>query len=194
MTNPDIYCGADCQVAGDDVFAETYAGGADKSALSTRQVASLLDNQASASSSGFASHRGVIPPEESSKPGNKSHSKAGHDALYRSECRGIDARILIPITTVLESNTIASLITSIADYVLKVSAKLGKAVPADKMDKGTGNTRDQELRRFPPGHGEQATYAALFNILPALAPLFSRNRDLLLCNCDHLKFSDPGKE
>lgn len=128
-TKPDIYCGADCQVAGDEVCAETYAAGADKSAFETKQVASLLDNQASASSSSFASHRGVIPPEESSKPGNKSHSKAGHDALYRSRCRGINARTLILTTTVLQSKTIASLITSIGAYALKITAKLGKAVP-----------------------------------------------------------------
>ena len=173
VTNHNVYCSVGCQIAGDEAFAGIHAA----VTLETRQVAQLDGNQPSASSGGFAPPSGVIPPEESSKPGLRSHAKTGKEALHTTTSQGIDANVFIPTTTILETETISSLITSIADYILKITGEFGKATPAEKLDQDTKNTRCKELRRFPKEQEERAPYAALSNILHTLALFFLRNRN-----------------
>ena len=55
--------------------------------------------------------------EENNKAtGKHNKARAGLDSLYKRKCRGIDAGILVITTLILQSKTIASLITAIADY------------------------------------------------------------------------------
>ena len=128
----------------------------------------------------------MIPTEEKNKTAGRTNARVGPDSLYKYKCRGVDARILIPTSLIPRSKATARLITAIADHALAITANTGKAVAA-------GGTGLKELRRFGVGHDGDPTYAALFNTLPTLTTLFSRNRDIYFVSTTIEVFPPPER-
>lgn len=175
VLNHKVYCSAACLNKGDAAFAKAHA----KVLLEIRHAVQLDGNQPSASCSDPAPGSKTAPPPRSSKARLQNHGKSGKEAQHTQMKQGIDARILMPAAAILETETIAYLITSIANYILKIVDELGKGTPATDLEPGAKNIHVMTLRRFPHGaEGEkEKTHVAVFNMIHALQPLFARDRN-----------------
>ena len=169
-----VYCSAACVIKGDEAFAKVHS----TATLETRHAVQLDGNQPSASSSDPAPGSNTAPSQESSKAGLQNHEKSGKEALHTQMKQAIDAKSLIPTATILETETISSLITSIADYILSIVGQYGKGTPATDLDPGAKNIHLKTFRRFPNGAKaeKEKAYVAVFNMIHAFQPLFIRNR------------------
>ena len=107
--------------------------------------------------------------------------------LYKSKCRGTDARLLIPTTLILQSKTIANLITAIANYAIAITESTGKAVAA-------GGTGLKELRRFAVGHDTATLHTQPSSTSSHHLPRYSLAIAMLILLLQPSKSSHPQSE